>query len=116
MGVIFLEDAILKYTELGIVGIFALLLLTKGLSTVIKLSEASTKLAESQAILAKSIDKLTEKVACMDTRLSNFGYQIQGIEKRLDKLEENSTKNFGELRDLIKSKRDERRRFSCATP
>ena len=97
-----MEEAILKYAEFGILGVITLLLLTKGLSTLNELTKTTAILAESQKTLADSITKLAEKVADMGTRLNNFAFQIEGIEKRLDKLEENSSRNFIEIRDLIK--------------
>lgn len=97
-----LEELILKYAEFGILGVITLLLLTKGLTALTQLTQTTAKLAESQKALADSITKLTEKI-------SNFGYQLAGIEKRLDKLEEKSEHNFGELRDLIQANYEERR-------
>ena len=99
-----MEDSILKYSEFGVLSVITLLLLTKGISALNKLSETTTALSEAQKALADSIKTLAEKVSDMGSRLSNVTFQIEGIEKRLDKLEENSTRNFNELRDLIKSK------------
>ena len=104
-----MEEAILKYAEFGILGVVTLLLLTKGLSTLTELTKTTATLSEAQKALADSITKLAEKVADMGARLNNVAFQIEGIEKRLDKLEENSSRNFIEIRDLIKGKHDERR-------
>lgn len=100
-----MEDFVLKCAEFGVLGVIVLLLLTRGLTILNELSKTTVTLSESQKALADSINKLAEKVAAMDTRISNFAYQIEGIERRLEKLEENSARNFGELRDLIKGKR-----------
>lgn len=99
-----MEETILNYAEFGILGIFSLLLLTKGLNSVIELTKTSALLSESQKALADSVTKLAEKVADVGTRLSSLSFQIEGIERRLDKLEENSARNFNELRDLIKQR------------
>ena len=100
-----MEDFVLKCAEFGVLGVIVLLLLTRGLTILNELSKTTVTLSESQKALADSINKLAEKVASMDTRISNFAYQIEGIERRLDKLEEHSARNFSELRDLIKGKR-----------
>ena len=101
-----MEGTILDYAEFGILGIFSLLLLTKGLNSVIELTKTTAILSESQKALADSVTKLAEKVADVGTRLSSLGYQIEGVERRLDKLEENSARNFNELRDLIRGRSD----------
>lgn len=101
----YMEESILKYAEFGVLGIVTLLLLTKGLTALNELTKTTATLSEAQKALADSIKTLAEKVSDMGSRLSNVTIQIEGIEKRLDKLEENSTRNFSELRDLIKSKR-----------
>lgn len=103
-----MEEAILKYAEFGILGVVTLLLLTKGLSTLTKLTETTATLSLAQKALADSITKLADKVADMGSKLNSFAFQISGVEKRLDKLEENSAKNFNELRDLIKGRPNER--------
>lgn len=97
-----MEEAILKYAELGGVGIFALIMLTQGLRNLSDLNKSTAALSEAQKALADSISKLSEKV-------NSFSFQLSSIEKRLDKIEENSVRNFSELRDLIKKERDERR-------
>ena len=100
----YMEESVLKYAEFGVLGIITLLLLTKGLTALNELTKTTATLSEAQKALADSIKTLAEKVSDMGSRLSNVTFQIEGIEKRLDKLEENSTRNFNELRDLIKSK------------
>lgn len=100
-----MEESVLKYAEFGVLGIITLLLLTKGLTALNELTKTTATLSEAQKALADSIKTLAEKVADMGSRLNTVAFQIEGIEKRLDKLEENSTRNFSELRDLIKSKR-----------
>ena len=92
-----MEDFVLKCAEFGILGVITLLLLTTGLSSLNELAKTTATLSDSQKALAQSITKLTEKIA-------NFGYQIEGIERRLDKLEEFSARNFSELRDLLKKR------------
>lgn len=99
-----MEDLILKCAEFGILGIVTLLLLSKGLSSLNDLAKTTAMLSDSQKILAESIAKLAEKVSAMDTRLSNVAFQIEGIDKRLDKLEETYARNSTELRELIKGK------------
>lgn len=103
-----MEDFVLKCAEFGVLGVIVLLLLTRGLSALNELSKTTTILSKSQEALAGSINKLAEKVANMDTRIINVGYQIEGVERRLDKLEESSARNFNELRDLIKGKHGRR--------
>ncbi|MBQ6298713.1 MAG: hypothetical protein IJK81_13700 [Selenomonadaceae bacterium] len=92
-----MEDLVLKCAEFGILGVVTLLLLTKGLSSLTELTKTTATLSESQKALADSITKLTEKI-------NSFSFQLSDIEKRLDKLEENSSRNFNELRNLITSK------------
>ena len=103
LGGFFMEESILKYAEFGILGVITLLLLTKGINSLIKLSETTAKLADSQKTLADSINKLADRVVNMDIRLSNFGHQIENIEKHLEKFEDNFSQNFNELRDFIKN-------------
>lgn len=102
-----MEDSILKYSEFGVLGIITLLLLTKGIGSLNKLSETTTALSEAQKALADSISKLAERVTDMGARLNNVAFQIEGIEKRLDKLEESTARNFAELCELLKHKRKE---------
>lgn len=97
-----MEDLILKCAEFGILGIVTLLLLSKGLSSLNDLAKTTAMLSESQKTLAESITKLAEKVSAMDTRLSNVTFQIEGIDKRLDKLEEINSRGFSELQESIK--------------
>ena len=89
-----MEDAILKYAEFGIMGVFSLIMLTKGLTNLSELNKSTAALSESQKALADSITKLSEKI-------HSFSFQLNDIEKSLDKLEGNSARNFTELRDLI---------------
>ena len=89
-----MEDVILKYAEFGVLGVFSLLLLTKGLTNLSELNKSTAALSEAQKALANSITKLSEKI-------HSFSFQLNDIEKRLEKLEENSARNFTELRDLI---------------
>ena len=95
-----MEDLILKCAEFGVLGVVVLILLTKGLTSLNELAKTTAMLSESQKALAETIAKLTEKVA-------GFGYQIEGIERRLDKLEELYQRSVAEIRDLIKGKRKE---------
>lgn len=102
-----MEDSILKYAEFGILGVITLLLLTKGFTSLNELTKTTATLSEAQKALADSINKLADKVADMGARLSNVSFQIEGIEKRLDKLEETYSHNFNEIRDLIKYNKKE---------
>lgn len=86
-----------KYVELGALGAVTLLLVTKGLNALTRISETTAELSAAQKALADSITKLTEK-------MSSFSFQLTNIEKKLEKLEENSLRNFKELRELIVSK------------
>ena len=97
-----MEDMILKFAEFGILGVVTLLLLTKGLATLNELTKTTATLSTAQKTLAESITKLAEKVSAMDTRLSNVTFQIEGIDKRLDKLEEINSRGFSELQESIK--------------
>lgn len=93
-----MEDLILKCAEFGILGVIVLILLTKGLTSLNELARTTATLSESQKALAETISKLTEKVA-------GFGLQLEGIERRLDKLEELYSRSVEEIRNLIKSNR-----------
>lgn len=97
-----MEDAILKYAEFGVVGVIALLLLTKGLSNLSDLNKSTASLSEAQKALADSISKLADKV-------TSFSFSLANIERHLDKMDESSARNFAEIRDLIKDKHEERR-------
>lgn len=90
-----MEDLFLKVAEFGVLGVIVLILLTKGLTSLNELAKTTATLSESQKALAETISKLTEKVA-------GFGYQIEGIERRLDKLEELYSRSVEEIRNLIK--------------
>ena len=94
-----MEELVLKCAEFGILGVIVLLLLTSGLKSLNKLAETTALLSESQKALAESVAKLTEKV-------SGFSYQLDGIERHLEKLDENQSRNFDELRNLIKSHKE----------
>jgi len=76
-----MEDTILKFAEFGVLGVFSLLMLTKGLSNLADLNKSTASLSEAQKALAESITKLSEKV-------HGFSFQLADIEKRLDKIEE----------------------------
>ena len=95
-----MEDLILKCAEFGILGVVVLILLTKGLSSLNELAKTTAMLSQSQKALAETIAKLTEKVA-------GFGFQLEGIERRLDKLEEIYSRSFEKLSNLIRGKRKE---------
>lgn len=90
-----MEDTILKFAEFGVLGVFSLLLLTKGLTNLSELNKSTATLSEAQKALADSVTKLSEKI-------HSFSFQLADIDKRLGKLEENSSRNFTELRDLIR--------------
>lgn len=92
-----MEEMVYKYVELGALGAVTLLLVTKGLNALTRISETTAELSAAQKALADSITKLTEK-------MSSFSFQLTNIEKKLEKLEENSLRNFKELRELIVSK------------
>lgn len=94
-----MEDLILKCAEFGILGVVVLLLLTKGLSSLNELSKTTATLSESQKALAEVLTKLSEKV-------SGMSYQMDAINRRLDKLEETYARNFAELRNLITGKKE----------
>ena len=93
-----MEEIILKCAEFGVLGVIVLILLTKGLNYLNELAKTTATLSESQKALAETITKLTEKVA-------GLGYQLEGIERRLDKLDELSIRGFSELTNLIKDKK-----------
>ena len=92
-----MEEMILKYVEMGVLGAVTLLLVTKGLNALTRISETTAELSAAQKALADSITKLTEK-------MTSFSFQLADIEKRLDKLADHSARNFKELRELIASK------------
>ena len=60
-----MEEMILKAVELGALGIFCLLLLTKGLNYL-------TALSDSQKALTQAIEKFTDKINSMDSRITNI--------------------------------------------
>ena len=60
-----MEEMILKAVELGALGIFCLLLLTKGLNSL-------TALSDSQKALTQAIEKFTDKINSMDSRITNI--------------------------------------------
>lgn len=97
-----MEDTILKYAEFGVLGVITLILLTKGLNALNELARTTATLSDAQKALADSIAKLADKVATIGEKMNSVSFQIEGIEKRLDKLEENTARNFNELRDMIK--------------
>ena len=92
-----MEDMLVKYAEFGIVGVFSLILLTKGLTNLSELNKSTAALSESQKALADSITKLSEKI-------HSFSFQLADIDKRLAKLEENSARAFNEIHHYINSK------------
>ena len=67
-----MEEIILKCAEFGILGVFSLLMLTKGLS-------ALNTLSNSQTILATAIDKLADKINSMDGRISNIEREVRDL-------------------------------------
>ena len=60
-----MEEMILKAVELGALGILCLLLLTKGLNSL-------TALSDSQKALTQAIEKFTDKINSMDSRITNI--------------------------------------------
>ena len=111
-----MEDMVLKYAEFGVLGVITLILLTKGLNALNELARTTATLSEAQKALADSIARLADKVATLEEKTNSVSFHIEGIEKRLDKLdtegiekrldklEENAARNFNELRDLIKTR------------
>lgn len=97
-----MEDTILKYAEFGVLGVITLILLTKGLNALNELARTTATLSEAQKALADSITKLTDKVATIGEKMNSVSFQVEGIEKRLDKVEDCMKRNFNELRDMIK--------------
>ena len=67
-----MEEIILKCAEFGILGVFSLLMLTKGLS-------ALNTLSDSQKTLAAAIDKLADKINSMDGRISNIEREVRDL-------------------------------------
>ena len=79
-----MEDIILKSIELGALGIFCLLLLTKGLNSL-------TALSDSQKTLASAIEKLADKINSMDGRITNIERDVLELKQLV--------KNFLERKD-----------------
>lgn len=71
-----MEELLLKYVELGALGIFSLLLLTRGLS-------ALNTLSDSQRTLASAVDKLADKINLMDSRVSDIERELSDIKRVL---------------------------------
>ena len=67
---------ILKAIELGALGIFCLLLLTKGLNALVELSN-------SQKTLANAIEKLADKINSMDGRITNIERDVLELKQLL---------------------------------
>ena len=73
-----MEEIIMKCAEFGILGVFSLLMLTKGLSAVTALTSA--------------IDKLADKINAMDGRIGNVERDIRDLRQ-----------DFLETKHLLKS-------------
>ena len=73
-----MEEIIMKCAEFGILGVFSLLMLTKGLSAVTALTSA--------------IDKLADKINAMDGRIGNVEREIRDLRQ-----------DFLETKHLLKS-------------
>ena len=73
-----MEEIIMKCAEFGILGVFSLLMLTKGLSAVTALTSA--------------IDKLADKLNAMDGRIGNVEREIRDLRQ-----------DFLETKHLLKS-------------
>ena len=73
-----MEEIIMKCAEFGILGVFSLLMLTKGLSAVTALTSA--------------IDKLADKLNAMDGRVGNVEREIRDLRQ-----------DFLETKHLLKS-------------
>ena len=80
-----MEEIILKCAEFGILGVFSLLMLTKGLS-------ALNTLSDSQKTLAAAIDKLADKINSMDGRISNIEREVRDL-----------SSDFLEIKQMLKS-------------
>ena len=79
-----MEDILLKSAELGALGIFCLLLLTKGLNSL-------TALSDSQKALTQAIEKFTDKINSMDSRITNIERDVLELKQLM--------KNFLERKD-----------------
>lgn len=79
----FMEEIVLKCAELGALGIFSLLLLTKGLSALNSLSTSLTELSKSQEKLAESVTRLTEKIYNVDSKVENIKAELQDLKADL---------------------------------
>jgi len=74
-----LEKMILKTVELGTLGIFCLLLLTKGLNSLATLSD-------SQKALTQAIEKLADKINSMDSRITNIERDVLELKQLIKTL------------------------------
>ena len=72
-----MEEILLKSVELGALGIFCLLLLTKGLNAL--------------TVLTQAIDKLADKLNSMDGRITNIERDVLELKQLV--------KNFLERKD-----------------
>lgn len=97
-----MDDVLLRYAEYGILGVITLLMLTRGLTVLAKLIDTTKALTDS-------ITKLTQSVNDMGQLINKVFFHVMGIEQRMDKFEESYSRNFTELRDLLKGKLEGRR-------
>ena len=67
-----MEEILAKSVELGALGIFCLLLLTKGLN-------ALSLLSDSQKTLATAIEKLADKINSIDGKIAILEREIQDV-------------------------------------
>ena len=72
-----MEEMLLKSVELGALGIFCLLLLTKGLNAL--------------TVLTQAIDKLADKLNALDSRITNIERDVLELKQLV--------KNFLERKD-----------------
>ena len=87
-----MEEILLKYVELGALGIFSLLLLTKGLTNLNTLAQTMASFSEVQKALTATIEKLTDRLNVTDNKVSNIEREVRDLRN-----------DFLETKQLLKS-------------
>lgn len=70
-----MEEMIMKFGELGALGIISIFLLTKGTS-------ALKELSDSNKLLADAVTKLSDKVNSLDMRVNGFEHDLRNLDTK----------------------------------
>ena len=99
-----MEDFLMNVIELGALGIFSLLLLTKGLSGLNELAKSVNELSVSQKVLSETVSKLAETVTRLAEKMNDVDNRVDRFERELRDIKDTVGKLSLQLEHFISLK------------